>query len=70
MYSFYCKKCGDFFSSEDKEKVKNYRKKHKAFMKPCPMQLTKRGTLARPSLAIMIDEEEKLKEMEERWKYH
>ena len=71
MYSFYCKNCGDFFSSGDKDKVKSYRENHKVKpmmsfydAKVCPMQKTKRGTLARPSLAIMIDEEEKLKEME------
>lgn len=60
MYSFYCKDCGDSFFDTDKEKVKNYRDSHKIKFynsKVCPMQLTDRGTLARPKLAILINEQ-------------
>ena len=63
-YSFYCKNCGDSFMSNDKEQVKEYRKKHfvkytswMGIFQHCPLVETKRGTYARPQLAIMIDEE-------------
>lgn len=64
-YSFYCKNCGDTFMSDDKEKVKEYRKNHLVIFKTlmqtfehCRLAKTARKTFARPSLAILINAEE------------
>jgi len=64
-YSFFCKNCGDSFSSSDKSKVKSYRENHKVKWylagrvsnSHCRLQKTLRGTLARPELAIIINTE-------------
>jgi len=65
MYSFYCKNCGDSFSSSDKHEVRLYRENHKikwylagrVTKSYCKLQKTLRNTLARPQLAIIINEE-------------
>ena len=59
-YSFFCKNCGESFSSDDKEEVKQAKFNHKTFNPQvnslvCRMVKTKNKTIARPSLAIIID---------------
>ena len=64
-YSTFCSNCGDYFSSKDKKEVKKHKDNHKIvdrnLRKYCPLQMTQRGTLARPELAIQIDREEQEK---------
>ena len=70
MYSFFCKQCGDSFSSNDKQEVARYRKDHKLetktltqTFKQCRLTKTLRETLARPSLSVIINQEEKEKQI-------
>jgi len=62
-YSFFCNFCGDYYTSKDKNEVKEYRKKHKIIIensgqifKACKLLPTKTKTLARPAIVDTINE--------------
>lgn len=66
LYSFYCKKCGESFISENVAKVQKFKEEHYTKVpglqknkpyKLCTFVKTERGTIARPSLIPFINAE-------------
>ena len=62
-YSFFCNFCGDYFTSKNKNEVKEYRKKHRIIiensgqiLRICKLLPTKAKTLARPTIVDIINE--------------
>ena len=62
-YSFFCNFCGDYFTSKNKNEVKEYLKKHKIIIessgqifKICKLLPTKAKTMARPAIVNIINE--------------
>ena len=68
-YSFFCRHCGDYFASNNKEEVKEYRKHHRVisqmqftgqiigpFCNLAPITIDKKHAgFARPALAVIIE---------------